>query len=78
MSALQRVPLGSAAVCQRDVPPGAGRVPATSAEPLTLRVPLSPAENHPGFPHRPSAKLSFIDHVVGNQPDLQMVPVAEW
>uniref|UniRef100_A0A8C9N695 4-hydroxyphenylpyruvate dioxygenase n=1 Tax=Serinus canaria TaxID=9135 RepID=A0A8C9N695_SERCA len=29
-------------------------------------------------PHRPSAKLSFVDHVVGNQPDLQMVPVADW
>uniref|UniRef100_A0A669PDR1 4-hydroxyphenylpyruvate dioxygenase n=1 Tax=Phasianus colchicus TaxID=9054 RepID=A0A669PDR1_PHACC len=27
---------------------------------------------------RPSAKLSFVDHVVGNQPDLQMVPVADW
>ncbi|XP_074869057.1 4-hydroxyphenylpyruvate dioxygenase isoform X2 [Carettochelys insculpta] len=26
----------------------------------------------------PSGKLSFIDHVVGNQPDLQMVSVAEW
>ncbi|KXJ14765.1 4-hydroxyphenylpyruvate dioxygenase [Exaiptasia diaphana] len=26
----------------------------------------------------PSGKLSFIDHVVGNQPDDQMVPVAEW
>uniref|UniRef100_A0A8D2QIJ5 4-hydroxyphenylpyruvate dioxygenase n=1 Tax=Zonotrichia albicollis TaxID=44394 RepID=A0A8D2QIJ5_ZONAL len=23
-------------------------------------------------------KLSFVDHVVGNQPDLQMVPVADW
>ncbi|KAJ6656594.1 hypothetical protein lerEdw1_003481 [Lerista edwardsae] len=29
------------------------------------------------FP-RPSAKLNFIDHVVGNQPDQEMVPVAEW
>ncbi|XP_041345026.1 4-hydroxyphenylpyruvate dioxygenase [Pyrgilauda ruficollis] len=26
----------------------------------------------------PSTKLSFVDHVVGNQPDLQMVPVADW
>jgi len=25
-----------------------------------------------------STKLDFIDHVVGNQPDLQMVPVVEW
>ncbi|NWI49389.1 HPPD dioxygenase, partial [Calyptomena viridis] len=25
----------------------------------------------------PSAKLSFVDHIVGNQPDLQMVPVAD-
>lgn len=29
-------------------------------------------------PCRPSTKLSFVDHVVGNQPDLQMVPVADW
>lgn len=29
-------------------------------------------------PCRPSAKLNFVDHVVGNQPDLQMVPVADW
>uniref|UniRef100_A0A6J0UCL8 4-hydroxyphenylpyruvate dioxygenase n=1 Tax=Pogona vitticeps TaxID=103695 RepID=A0A6J0UCL8_9SAUR len=26
----------------------------------------------------PPAKLNFIDHVVGNQPDQEMVPVAEW
>jgi len=24
------------------------------------------------------AKLDFIDHVVGNQPDLEMVPIVEW
>uniref|UniRef100_A0A667ZTJ5 4-hydroxyphenylpyruvate dioxygenase n=1 Tax=Myripristis murdjan TaxID=586833 RepID=A0A667ZTJ5_9TELE len=27
---------------------------------------------------RPSGKLNFIDHVVGNQPDDEMVPVVEW
>uniref|UniRef100_A0A8D0GXD8 4-hydroxyphenylpyruvate dioxygenase n=1 Tax=Sphenodon punctatus TaxID=8508 RepID=A0A8D0GXD8_SPHPU len=27
---------------------------------------------------KPSGKLNFIDHVVGNQPDQKMVPVAEW
>ncbi|KAI1233122.1 4-hydroxyphenylpyruvate dioxygenase, partial [Lamprotornis superbus] len=34
----------------------------------------------PGAPRAvgPSTKLSFVDHVVGNQPDLQMVPVADW
>lgn len=26
----------------------------------------------------PSAGLSFIDHIVGNQPDDQMVPVSDW
>uniref|UniRef100_A0A4W6FQM5 4-hydroxyphenylpyruvate dioxygenase n=1 Tax=Lates calcarifer TaxID=8187 RepID=A0A4W6FQM5_LATCA len=26
----------------------------------------------------PSGKLDFIDHVVGNQPDKEMVPVVEW
>uniref|UniRef100_A0A668AE27 4-hydroxyphenylpyruvate dioxygenase n=1 Tax=Myripristis murdjan TaxID=586833 RepID=A0A668AE27_9TELE len=26
----------------------------------------------------PSGKLNFIDHVVGNQPDDEMVPVVEW
>uniref|UniRef100_A0A672YL39 4-hydroxyphenylpyruvate dioxygenase n=1 Tax=Sphaeramia orbicularis TaxID=375764 RepID=A0A672YL39_9TELE len=30
------------------------------------------------FRHRPSGKLNFIDHVVGNQPDDEMVPVVEW
>jgi len=34
------------------------------SEPLTHLAPI------PG--------LDFVDHVVGNQPDLQMVPVAEW
>lgn len=30
------------------------------------------------FPCRPSGKLNFIDHVVGNQPDDEMVPVVDW
>lgn len=30
------------------------------------------------FFHRPSGKLDFIDHVVGNQSDNEMVPVVEW
>uniref|UniRef100_A0A8P4G1L5 4-hydroxyphenylpyruvate dioxygenase n=1 Tax=Dicentrarchus labrax TaxID=13489 RepID=A0A8P4G1L5_DICLA len=29
-------------------------------------------------PCRPSGKLNFIDHVVGNQPDDEMVPVVDW
>ena len=29
------------------------------------------------FCYRPRPELQFIDHVVGNQPDLEMVPVAE-
>uniref|UniRef100_A0A8C3UJN7 4-hydroxyphenylpyruvate dioxygenase n=1 Tax=Catharus ustulatus TaxID=91951 RepID=A0A8C3UJN7_CATUS len=53
--------------------PGAGQVPTSS-----LWVPLSLAEPPLASPHRPSTKLSFVDHVVGNQPDLQMVPVADW
>lgn len=27
---------------------------------------------------RPKGKLDFIDHVVGNQPDDEMVPVVDW
>jgi len=26
----------------------------------------------------PDTKLLFIDHIVGNQPDLQMVPISDW
>ncbi|KAJ7419337.1 4-hydroxyphenylpyruvate dioxygenase [Willisornis vidua] len=37
-----------------------------------------PLFKDPLLPKLPSAKLSFVDHVVGNQPDLQMVPVADW
>ncbi|NXS27134.1 HPPD dioxygenase, partial [Pomatostomus ruficeps] len=37
-----------------------------------------PLFKDPLLPKLPSTKLSFVDHVVGNQPDLQMVPVAEW
>uniref|UniRef100_A0A8V1A2N6 4-hydroxyphenylpyruvate dioxygenase n=1 Tax=Gallus gallus TaxID=9031 RepID=A0A8V1A2N6_CHICK len=38
----------------------------------------APLFRDPLLPRLPSAKLSFVDHVVGNQPDLQMVPVADW
>lgn len=27
---------------------------------------------------RPPGKLDFVDHVVGNQPDLEMESVADW
>lgn len=27
---------------------------------------------------RPQSHLNFVDHVVGNQPDKQMEPVAKW
>ncbi|KFR04892.1 4-hydroxyphenylpyruvate dioxygenase, partial [Opisthocomus hoazin] len=37
-----------------------------------------PLFRDPLLPKLPSARLSFVDHVVGNQPDLQMVPVADW
>ncbi|KFP44846.1 4-hydroxyphenylpyruvate dioxygenase, partial [Chlamydotis macqueenii] len=37
-----------------------------------------PLFRDPLLPKLPSAKLNFIDHIVGNQPDLQMVPVADW
>ena len=30
------------------------------------------------FSFRPPGKLNFIDHVVGNQPDGVMTPVADW
>uniref|UniRef100_A0A8B9DQK8 4-hydroxyphenylpyruvate dioxygenase n=1 Tax=Anser cygnoides TaxID=8845 RepID=A0A8B9DQK8_ANSCY len=54
-----------------------GHVPP--APPCSPQGPPSPAERCPRPPpRRPSAKLSFVDHVVGNQPDLQMVPVADW
>ena len=30
------------------------------------------------FFFRPAGKLDFIDHVVANQPDNEMIPAAEW
>uniref|UniRef100_A0A8C7YMD0 4-hydroxyphenylpyruvate dioxygenase n=1 Tax=Oryzias sinensis TaxID=183150 RepID=A0A8C7YMD0_9TELE len=36
------------------------------------------AVSNPIFKFRPSGKLDFIDHVVGNQPDDEMVPVVDW
>ena len=30
------------------------------------------------FDVSPSPRLDFVDHVVGNQPDQQMTPIAEW
>ena len=30
------------------------------------------------FPCRPKTGLNFIDHIVGNQPDLEMTNIAEW
>ncbi|KAH0625609.1 hypothetical protein JD844_015194 [Phrynosoma platyrhinos] len=38
----------------------------------------SPLFKDPLLKKLPPAKLNFIDHVVGNQPDQEMVPVAEW
>ncbi|XP_042618440.1 4-hydroxyphenylpyruvate dioxygenase-like [Cyprinus carpio] len=32
----------------------------------------------PSLEKLPSGKLDFIDHVVGNQPDNEMVPIVEW
>ncbi|KAM4808159.1 4-hydroxyphenylpyruvate dioxygenase [Rhinophrynus dorsalis] len=37
-----------------------------------------PLFQDPLLPKLPSCKLNFIDHVVGNQPDSEMVPVADW
>ncbi|XP_020658392.3 4-hydroxyphenylpyruvate dioxygenase [Pogona vitticeps] len=37
-----------------------------------------PLFKDPLLKNLPPAKLNFIDHVVGNQPDQEMVPVAEW
>lgn len=30
------------------------------------------------FPNSPPGKLDFIDHIVGNQDDFGMEPVAKW
>jgi len=35
-------------------------------------------EEDPLFKLAGDPKLSFIDHVVGNQPDLEMIPIVEW
>lgn len=61
-------------------PPAAQAVScAASQTPCSPQAPPSSAERcRRPPPRRPSAKLSFVDHVVGNQPDLQMVPVADW
>ncbi|XP_056140949.1 4-hydroxyphenylpyruvate dioxygenase [Lampris incognitus] len=37
-----------------------------------------PLFRDPLLPKLPPAGLAFIDHVVGNQPDDQMVPVSDW
>lgn len=37
-----------------------------------------PLRNDPLLPLLPDTKLNFIDHCVGNQPDLQMEGVASW
>lgn len=37
-----------------------------------------PMQNDPLLALLPDTKLNFIDHCVGNQPDLQMEPVAAW
>ncbi|XP_075034133.1 4-hydroxyphenylpyruvate dioxygenase [Mixophyes fleayi] len=37
-----------------------------------------PLFKDPLLPKLPPCKLSFIDHVVGNQPDDEMVPVVDW
>jgi len=36
------------------------------------------SEDDPLYHFVASTKLDFIDHVVGNQPDLNMVPIVEW
>uniref|UniRef100_A0AAR2IRP5 4-hydroxyphenylpyruvate dioxygenase n=1 Tax=Pygocentrus nattereri TaxID=42514 RepID=A0AAR2IRP5_PYGNA len=38
----------------------------------------TPLFRDPLLDQLPSGKLEFIDHVVGNQPDDEMVPVVEW
>ncbi|XP_055349250.1 4-hydroxyphenylpyruvate dioxygenase-like [Paramacrobiotus metropolitanus] len=38
----------------------------------------SPIANDPLLGQLPEGHLDFVDHVVGNQPDLEMTPVAEW
>ncbi|XP_075440810.1 4-hydroxyphenylpyruvate dioxygenase-like [Ascaphus truei] len=38
----------------------------------------APLFRDPLLPKLPSCKLNFIDHVVGNQPDEEMLPVVEW
>ncbi|KAI5615573.1 4-hydroxyphenylpyruvate dioxygenase isoform X1, partial [Silurus asotus] len=37
-----------------------------------------PLFRDPLLPKLPSGGLSFIDHIVGNQPDDQMVPISDW
>uniref|UniRef100_A0A3B5A4L3 4-hydroxyphenylpyruvate dioxygenase n=1 Tax=Stegastes partitus TaxID=144197 RepID=A0A3B5A4L3_9TELE len=39
---------------------------------------LAPLFKDPLLAKLPSGKLNFIDHVVGNQPDEEMVPVVDW
>uniref|UniRef100_A0A668S786 4-hydroxyphenylpyruvate dioxygenase n=1 Tax=Oreochromis aureus TaxID=47969 RepID=A0A668S786_OREAU len=39
-----------------------------------LFLPISPTTP----PHLPPTGLNFIDHIVGNQPDDQMVPISDW
>uniref|UniRef100_H0ZYZ9 4-hydroxyphenylpyruvate dioxygenase n=1 Tax=Taeniopygia guttata TaxID=59729 RepID=H0ZYZ9_TAEGU len=61
-----------------DVLPGPGELWQDGISLLLPRKPRTWLRPSLSSPHRPSTKLSFVDHVVGNQPDLQMVPVADW
>ncbi|XP_020825969.1 4-hydroxyphenylpyruvate dioxygenase isoform X1 [Phascolarctos cinereus] len=55
----------------------------TLVEKLNYTGPFLPGFEAPFFedpllPTLPDCKLAMIDHVVGNQPDQEMVPIADW
>ncbi|XP_038618323.1 4-hydroxyphenylpyruvate dioxygenase [Tachyglossus aculeatus] len=55
----------------------------TLIEKIDYKGPFLPGYEAPLFldpllPKLPACKLNFIDHVVGNQPDHEMVPAVEW
>ncbi|XP_078523668.1 4-hydroxyphenylpyruvate dioxygenase [Lissotriton helveticus] len=55
----------------------------TLLEMMDYKGPFLPGYQPPIFkdpllPNLPSGKLNYLDHVVGNQPDNEMVPVVEW
>lgn len=61
----------------RQAPSAAGRLPPAACA-LKSSVSRRARDDLSCLSASPPAGLKFIDHIVGNQPDDQMVPVSDW